>query len=27
MKKDFSWEVSAKKYVQLYHKCASQNKP
>jgi starch synthase len=27
MKRDFSWEVSAKKYVQLYHKCASQNKP
>jgi starch synthase len=27
MKKDFSWEVSAKKYVQLYHKCIAQNKP
>jgi starch synthase len=26
MKKDFSWEVSAKKYVQLYHKCVVQNK-
>jgi starch synthase len=27
MKKDFSWEASAKRYVQLYHKCLLLNKP
>ncbi len=26
MRKDFSWEASAKRYVQLYHKCFLMNK-